>query len=68
MNESSNIYVINNLLLHNIDTPLSIQINSSNTGRASRIPIPTERSSRNNINNHTKYFRCTKGKRSFNGQ
>ena len=37
---------------------------SLTTGRASRIPIPTERSSRNKINNANntqKYFRYIKG-------
>ena len=52
MNESSNTEAINNLLLHNIDTPQSIQIKSPlTTERASRIPINTEISSCNNINN-----------------
>ena len=52
MNESSNIEAINNLLLHNIDIPQSIQMKSPLTNeRASRIPINTEISSCNNINN-----------------
>ena len=40
------------MFLHNIDTPLGIQINSPLTARrTSHISIPTGRSSRTDVNN-----------------